>query len=117
MDLFAEIIGDEATAEDNNSIAVYFESEKNSLQAGRFFYKAGHYSKSMRHLLKTAASSNDDAEALNLAIEVVGASGQAHLSRQVRFTAQCGNFSIFLSFKFYVKSILEYVKVQKMPFL
>ena len=86
MDLFAEIIGDEASAEDNNSIAVYFESEKNSLQAGRFFYKAGHYSKSMRHLLKTAASSNDDAEALNLAIEVVGASGQAHLSRQVSLT-------------------------------
>ena len=37
----------------------------------------------MRHLLKSAASSHDDSEALNLAIEVVGASGQAHLSRQV----------------------------------
>jgi hypothetical protein len=27
------------------SIAVYFEGEKNSLQAGRFFYRAGEYSK------------------------------------------------------------------------
>ena len=66
MDLFADIIGDEATPEDYNSIAVYFESERNSLQAGRFFHKAGHHSKALRHLLKSAASSNDDADALNL---------------------------------------------------
>merc|ERR1719273_2524103 len=69
MDLFADIIGDEATPEDYNSIAVYFESERNSLQAGRFFHKAGHHSKALRHLLKSAASSNDDADALNLARE------------------------------------------------
>ena len=30
---------------------------------------------------------------------------------------QCGKLSIYLSLKFYVKSILEDVKVQKMPFL
>ena len=30
---------------------------------------------------------------------------------------QCENFRIFLSFIFYVKSILENAKVQKMPFL
>ena len=60
MDLFADIIGDEATPEDYNSIAVYFESERNSLQAGRFFHKAGHHSKALRHLLKSAASSNDE---------------------------------------------------------
>lgn len=37
MDLFAEIIdtGDVATMEDYISIALYFESERNSLQAGR----------------------------------------------------------------------------------
>ena len=29
----------------------------------------------------------------------------------------CGNFSIFLSVRIYVKSILHYVKVLKMPFL
>ena len=37
----------------------------------------------LRHLLKVAASTNDDSEALNLAIEVVGSSGQAHLARQL----------------------------------
>ena len=30
--------------------------------------------------------------------------------------AQCGNFRIFLFFKFYVKSILENLEVLKMPF-
>ena len=55
----------------------------------RFFYKAGHHSKALRHLLKAAAAAGggggttDDAEALNLAIEVVGRSGDAHLSRQL----------------------------------
>ena len=31
--------------------------------------------------------------------------------------AQCGNFSLFLSPRLYVKSILEVAKVKKMPFL
>ena len=35
MDLFAEIVGDEATREDYNSMALHFEAEKNSMQAGR----------------------------------------------------------------------------------
>ena len=36
MDLFAQIIGDEATIQDYHSIAIYFEGERNSLQAGRY---------------------------------------------------------------------------------
>lgn len=35
MDLFAQIIGDEATIQDYHSIAIYFEGERNNLQAGR----------------------------------------------------------------------------------
>ena len=31
-------------------------------------------------------------------------------------SAQCGNFKIFLSFRFYVKSILENLEVVKVPF-
>ena len=83
MDLFADIVGDDATPEDNHSIAVYFEGEKNYLQAGRFYHRAGEHSKALRHLLKVASASQDDGEAINLAIEVVGASGQGHLSRQL----------------------------------
>ena len=66
----------------------------------RFFHKAGEHSKALRQLLKAASSSTTappsdgsgnlssvgsaaDSEALNLAIEVVGSSGQGHLSRQL----------------------------------
>ena len=31
-------------------------------------------------------------------------------------TAQCGNFKIFVSFRFYVKSILRIIEVQNQPF-
>ena len=92
MDLFAGVVGDDATREDYNSMALHFEAEKNSLQAGRFFSKAGHHSKALRHLLKAASSSSvvagedsggGEAEALNLAVEVVGKAGDPHLSRQL----------------------------------
>ena len=83
MDLFADIVGSDATPEDYHSIAVYFETERNHLQAGRFYHRAGEHSKALRHLLKVAGNTADDSEALNLAIEVVGDSGQTHLSRQL----------------------------------
>ena len=72
----------DATPEDNHSIAVYFEGEKNYLQAGRFYHRAGEHSKALRHLLKQAATS-EEAEALSLAIQVVGVSGQSGLARQL----------------------------------
>ena len=83
MDLFADIVGDDATAEDNHSIAVYFEGEKNYLQAGKFYLKAGEHNRALRHLLKVASSSQDDGEAINLAIEVVTSTEQPQLSRQL----------------------------------
>lgn len=37
--------GSEATQEDYQSIALYFEGEKKHLQAGKFFQKCGQYSR------------------------------------------------------------------------
>ena len=37
--------------------------------------------------------------------------------REKDYTSQYGNFKIFLSFRFYVKSILENLEILKMPFL
>ena len=37
--------------------------------------------------------------------------------RQEAVSAQCGNFKIFVSLRFYVKSILWILEVQKLPFL
>ena len=73
----------DATPEDNHSIAVYFEGEKNYLQAGRFYHRAGEHSKALRHLLKQAATSSEEGEAISLAIQVVGVSGQSGLARQL----------------------------------
>ena len=39
-----------------------------------------------------------------------------HYGWSLTFNAQCGNFRIFLSFRFCVKSILEVLEVQKMSF-
>ena len=36
--------------------------------------------------------------------------------KTLHFLMQCGNFKVFLSVRFYVKSILEAVKVQNLPF-
>ena len=52
------------------------------MQAGRFYHRAGEHSKALRHLLKQAATS-EEAEALSLAIQVVGVSGQSSLARQL----------------------------------
>ncbi len=54
-----------------------------SFTFSRFFLKSGEHSRALRHLLKYAATSQDDAEALNLAVEVVASSpsDEPHLTR------------------------------------
>ena len=39
------------------------------------------------------------------------------LLTQVRYHAQCGNFRIFMSFRFYVKPILKALQVANLPIL
>ena len=41
MEQYAEIIGDNATPDDYNSIALYFENKNDYFLAGKFFYLAG----------------------------------------------------------------------------
>ena len=41
MEQYAEIIGENATAEDYNSIALYFENKNQHFLAGKFFYLSG----------------------------------------------------------------------------
>ncbi|XP_063316538.1 WD repeat-containing protein 19-like [Pelmatolapia mariae] len=48
MEVYADIIGSEATQEDYQSIALYFEGEKKHLQAGKFFQKCGQYSRALK---------------------------------------------------------------------
>uniref|UniRef100_A0A183SE63 ANAPC4_WD40 domain-containing protein n=1 Tax=Schistocephalus solidus TaxID=70667 RepID=A0A183SE63_SCHSO len=70
MEVYAEVIGTDATPSEYKSIAVYFECEKNWLMAGKFFYFAKQYAKAVRHLLRVPYT--DNSPALDLAIEAVG---------------------------------------------
>ena len=56
--------------EDYQSIALYFESEKNHFLAGKFFLMCNQYSRALKHFLRCPATS-DDNQAIEMAIETV----------------------------------------------
>lgn len=43
MEVYADIIGEDATRQDYQSIALFFENRKNHFLAGKFFLYAGQY--------------------------------------------------------------------------
>ncbi|KAM6940536.1 WD repeat-containing protein 19 [Xenentodon cancila] len=81
MEVYADIIGSEATQEDYQSIALYFEGEKKHLQAGKFFQKCGQYSRALKHFLK--CPNTDDNMAIEMAIETVGQAKDGSLTNQL----------------------------------
>ncbi|CAJ1052137.1 WD repeat-containing protein 19 [Xyrichtys novacula] len=81
MEVYADIIGPEATQEDYQSIALYFEGEKKHLQAGKFFQKCGQYSRALKHFLKCPNS--EDNLAVEMAIETVGQAKDPSLTVQL----------------------------------
>ncbi|XP_041788987.1 WD repeat-containing protein 19 [Chelmon rostratus] len=81
MEVYADIIGPEATQEDYQSIALYFEGEKKHLQAGKFFQKCGQYSRALKHFLK--CPNTDDNLAVEMAIETVGQAKDSSLTSQL----------------------------------
>ncbi|XP_036373153.1 WD repeat-containing protein 19 [Megalops cyprinoides] len=81
MEVYADIIGSDATMEDYQSIALYFEGEKKHLQAGKFFQKCGQYGRALKHFLK--CPNTDDNLAIELAIETVGQAKDEALTNQL----------------------------------
>ncbi|CAG5939375.1 unnamed protein product [Menidia menidia] len=81
MEVYADIIGPEATQEDYQSIALYFEGEKKHLQAGKFFQKCGQYSRALKHFLK--CPNTEDNLAIEMAIETVGQAKDIALTNQL----------------------------------
>ncbi|KAM3864863.1 WD repeat-containing protein 19 [Diretmus argenteus] len=81
MEVYADIIGSEATQEDYQSIALYFEGEKKHLQAGKFFQKCGQYSRALKHFLKCPTT--DENLAVEMAIETVGQAKDLSLTSQL----------------------------------
>ncbi|XP_071847434.1 WD repeat-containing protein 19-like isoform X2 [Apostichopus japonicus] len=82
MEVYAEIIGPDASLEDFKSIALYFENEKNHFLAGKFFHMCEQYQRALKHFLRCPVSV-DDSQALDLAIETVGSAKDEVLTHQL----------------------------------
>ncbi|XP_045115021.1 WD repeat-containing protein 19-like isoform X2 [Portunus trituberculatus] len=84
MELYAEILGSDATPEDYKSVALHFENERNHFLSGKFYYLAGVYPKAVKHLIRAAQStSTEDSESIQMAIDVVAAADDDGLTRQL----------------------------------
>ncbi|XP_015117789.1 WD repeat-containing protein 19 [Diachasma alloeum] len=88
MELYGEILintldDDNVRLEDFRSLAIHFESQKNSLLAGKYYFYAKEYHKALRHLLKASHLAANDDEALSLAIDTVASSRDEKLSSQL----------------------------------
>ncbi|ESO89539.1 hypothetical protein LOTGIDRAFT_218902 [Lottia gigantea] len=80
MEVYADIIGPDATIEDYQSIAVHFDNENNHFLAGKFYLLCEQYIKAMKHFFRC---SGEDAQAIELAIETVGRANDDQLTRQL----------------------------------
>ncbi|CAH8523624.1 unnamed protein product [Heterobilharzia americana] len=81
MELYAEVIGSDASISEYQSIACYFENEKNWYLAGKYYLLAKQYEKAIRHLLHVPYTENSPA--LDLALEAVGQAGDSRLTHLV----------------------------------
>lgn len=64
-------------------VAQYFENEKHTLLAGKYYFMAKEYSKALKHLLKASSFSNDENAAISLAIDCVASSNDDRLANQL----------------------------------
>lgn len=65
------------------TLAQYFESEKYTLLAGKYYFLAKEYSKSLKFLLKASAFSNEENSALSIAIDCVATSNDEKLATEL----------------------------------
>ncbi|KAG4079385.1 hypothetical protein HA402_008077 [Bradysia odoriphaga] len=74
---------DNAQPSDYLAVAQYFEQEKYTLLAGKYYFLAKEYQKSLKYLLKASSFSNDENSALSLAIDCVATSNDDRLANQL----------------------------------
>ncbi|XP_058129497.1 WD repeat-containing protein 19 [Anopheles ziemanni] len=72
-----------AKAQDFLLLASYFDSEKYTMLAGKYYFLGKEYSKSLKLLLKAASVGNEENAALSLAIDCVASAGDEKLSNQL----------------------------------
>ncbi|XP_037944539.1 WD repeat-containing protein 19 isoform X2 [Teleopsis dalmanni] len=72
-----------AKSSDYLVLAHYFENEKYTLLAGKYYFLAREFTKALRFLLKASAFSNEESQALSLAIDCVATSNNEQLATQL----------------------------------
>ncbi|XP_066602951.1 WD repeat-containing protein 19 [Prorops nasuta] len=72
-----------ARREDFRSLAMHFESQKNSLLAGKYYFHASEYQKALKHLMRAAQLLADDDTAIGLAIDTVASSKDDKIANQL----------------------------------
>ncbi|XP_049780005.1 WD repeat-containing protein 19 isoform X1 [Schistocerca cancellata] len=87
MELYGEILSSsveiDPRPDDFRSLALHFETEKNSLLAGKYYFHAGDYNKALKHLMKVLKTNSEDPEAISYAIDVVGVANDEHIANQL----------------------------------
>ncbi|XP_043247202.1 WD repeat-containing protein 19-like isoform X3 [Amphibalanus amphitrite] len=82
MDTFADIIGNDGRPEDYRSMALHYENSMNYFLAGKFHHLSGDSTKGLKLLLKSAQGAQE-ADAIMLAIDVVGEANSEGLAKQL----------------------------------
>ncbi|XP_060593463.1 multiple epidermal growth factor-like domains protein 11 isoform X2 [Ruditapes philippinarum] len=70
----------DATPEDNQSIALFFENETNHFLSGKFFLLSGQFNMAMKHFLRC---DGENSEAIELAIETVARANDDQLTHKL----------------------------------
>lgn len=65
------------------AVAQYFENEKYTLLAGKYYFMAKEYQKALKFLLKASTFSNEENSAMSLAIDCVASSNDDRLAGQL----------------------------------
>jgi len=82
MELYADIIGSDATPDDYQSIALHFENNKRHFLAGKFFLLCKQHARALKHFLRCPSSTGDN-QFIEMAIETVGEANDDTLTHQL----------------------------------
>ncbi|XP_055855460.1 WD repeat-containing protein 19 isoform X1 [Episyrphus balteatus] len=72
-----------AKSADYLALAHYFESEKHTLLAGKYYFLAREFSKALKYLLKASSFTSEESPALSMAIDCVASSNSDQLANQL----------------------------------
>lgn len=83
--LYSELLdtSENAQSADYLAVAQYFENEKYTLLAGKYYFMAKEYQKALKFLLKASTFSNEENSAMSLAIDCVASSNDDRLAGQL----------------------------------